>query len=194
MCHNMCHKRTMQSLCVSTFVTFVRRRGVERQQKETLFVNEEYRYLLSLWRAIAVFSTFELICSSFRVGKLFPTHTIFFSNMTSSREEKKTYADARLTLSKVALPRFEIHGGDAFRNKMRRGNFHCHEKILGGVKGSFSILQGTLDTCLTDKWPLCIFFKDSDSDEELSLCTPGFQETGESLKVISRKKQIAYFK
>ena len=48
MCHNMCHKRTMQSLCVSTFVTFVRRRGVERQQKETLFVNEEYRDLLSL--------------------------------------------------------------------------------------------------------------------------------------------------
>ena len=41
-----------------------------------------------------MFSTFELICSSFRVGKLFPTHTIFFSNMTSSREEKKTYADA----------------------------------------------------------------------------------------------------
>ena len=80
--------------CVSTFVTFVRRRGVGRQQKETLLVNEEYRYLLSLWRAIAVFSTFELICSSFRVGKLFPTHTIFFSNMTSSREEKKTYADA----------------------------------------------------------------------------------------------------
>ena len=41
-----------------------------------------------------MFSTFEFICSSFRVGKLFPTHTIFFSNMTSSREEKKTYADA----------------------------------------------------------------------------------------------------
>ena len=41
-----------------------------------------------------MFSTFELICSSFRVGELFPTHTIFFSNMTSSREEKKTYADA----------------------------------------------------------------------------------------------------
>ena len=56
--------------------------------------DNRYRYLLSLWRAIAVFSTFELICSSFRVGKLFPTHTIFFSNMTSSREEKKTYADA----------------------------------------------------------------------------------------------------
>ena len=48
MCRNICHKRTMQSLCVSTFVTFDRRRGVERQQKETLFVNEEYRYLLSL--------------------------------------------------------------------------------------------------------------------------------------------------
>ena len=41
MCHNMCHKRTMQSLCVSTFVTFVRRRGVERQQKETLFLSED---------------------------------------------------------------------------------------------------------------------------------------------------------
>ena len=48
MCHNMCHKRTMQSLCVSTFVTFVRPRGVERQQKETLLVNEEYRDLLSM--------------------------------------------------------------------------------------------------------------------------------------------------
>ena len=41
MCHNMCHKRTMQSLCASTFVTFVRRRGVERQQKETLFLSED---------------------------------------------------------------------------------------------------------------------------------------------------------
>ena len=41
MCHNMCHKRTMQSLCVSTFVTFVCRRGVERQQKETLFLSED---------------------------------------------------------------------------------------------------------------------------------------------------------
>ena len=48
----------------------------------------------NLCRAIAVFSTFELICSSFRVAKLSKTHTIFFSNMTSSREEKKTYADA----------------------------------------------------------------------------------------------------
>ena len=39
--HNMCHKRTMQSFCVSTFVTFVRRRAVERQQKETLFLSED---------------------------------------------------------------------------------------------------------------------------------------------------------
>ena len=35
-----------------------------------------------------------------------------------------------LTLSKVALPRFEIHGGDAFRKKMRRRQFSLPWKDL----------------------------------------------------------------